>query len=151
MLSQDRSPKTLSTKTSSMIINPDNSAADKQAGEEGEYPIRPRDLDTSKMPIGFAHMFSLYSETIMLWGFMEFCKHKGNWGRFTMDEFLAFIDNRNAPMNAPLRSACGTFVEGMIPALFCEHRDTAPNGRNHSYMPSHFTICMYFMHNPIKR
>lgn len=112
------------------------------------YPIRPQDLDTFKEPVGFNHMFHTYSERIMLWGFMEFCQHKGNWDRFTMNEFLAYFDDRTAKMNAPLRTAVGTFVEGMIPALFCEHRDTVPNGTNHSYKPSHFVIATYFMHNP---
>ncbi len=114
---------------------------------EIKYPIEPRHIDTTVEPQGFGVMLG-YNEMVLLWGYMEFCQHKGNWDSFTFNEFQTFIDDERTKIHAPLRTGVLVFGGPMLSGLFNEMR--THEGGPVELVPTRLVIVTYFLWNPAK-
>jgi hypothetical protein len=113
------------------------------------YPIKPRDLDTSEIPKGFEVLLD-YSDLVILWAFVQFWQARGDWKPFTHTEFLAFIGDPKSKVNKSINSGVIWFIGNRLRYLLnCSVSED--DQKVWSYGPSHFVISTYFHSNPAKR
>ncbi len=113
----------------------------------GNYPIKPKHVDTSREPKGF-DSFLDYNQRIILWAMMQCWQYKGNWDAFTHEEFLSFIDNPVAGANEAVRLPIIRFVETRLKSLLRIEKIRRDGKPTNSYAPTHFLISTYFHWNP---
>jgi hypothetical protein len=119
---------------------------------EGEYtlknyPIKPKDLDTSRAPMGFDILLGDYRQMILLWTFVQFWQTKGSWDPFTHEEFMSFIDDPRSKVNDAIKCGVMYFVEPRLTVLLNIIKSEDGN-KNPTYYPTHRMIAAYFLGNP---
>lgn len=109
-----------------------------------KYPIRPEHLSTKEEPKGFDTLLR-WDQRMLLWAFVQFWQKKGNWGPFTMAEFLEFYDKADrTQINTSVKSGIGFFVGSTLKALL----EAKGEKDERTFHATHFMISTYFQWNP---
>lgn len=109
-----------------------------------KYPIQPKHLATQEEPKGFDVLLRR-DQRMLLWAFVQFWQKKGNWGPFTMGQFLEFYDKAGPKeINESVKSGVGFFVESTLKALL----EAKGEKDEQTYHATHFMISTYFQWNP---